>query len=59
MKIHTFATMIKKHYILLLLVILTGHFTMLSADNVRPQAPSEGHRLGFQVIGMTLYIWPS
>ena len=31
---------------------------MLSADNVR-RAPSEGHRLGFQVIGMTLYIWPS
>ena len=57
MKIHTFATMIKKHYILLLLVILTGHFTMLSADNVRPQAPSEGHRLGFQVIGNdTLYL---
>ena len=24
---------------------------MLSADNVRPQAPSEGNRLGFKVIG--------
>jgi len=57
MKIHTFATMIRKYYILLLLVFLNGHFSMLSADNVRPQAPPEGPKLGVQIVGNdTLYL---
>lgn len=57
MKIHTFATMIKKHYILLFWIILTGHFMMLSAANNQQQTPPEGQKLGVQIIGNdTLYL---